>query len=1102
MEKCLAIRRKSNNFAAIYKLMEIIIHLKDKRDMRMKSFAAALLLMTMGGQALAQTPNSIGGRVVDENGEPVIGAQVKVKGTPTGTVTNVDGEFSLPATIKRGAEIVINYLGMEPQTVKAAPGMKISLRSEDRQLDEVIVVAYGEQKKSSFTGSAGVVDSKSLEKRQVNNVMDALQGNVAGLQSFQSSGSPDATPEFRIRGISSLNAGNDPLIILDGVPYDGLWNSINPNDVASVTVLKDAASNALYGARGANGVIIVTTKKGNTGKAVVSLDAKLGWSSRSSKRYETIDDPAQYLETYYGGLYRSNIAKGQTPYQAFSNANATLYKGSGEGGLGYLPYSVPDGQYLIGDNGKLNPNATLGNRVYNNGQVYTILPDDWIDEAYRNALRQEYNLSVNGGNQQGQFYASLGYLNNEGVVVGSDYERYTARMKASYEASKWLTVGGNINFAHSVTNNADEDATGQNNIFYQASEMAPIYPVYLRDGEGNLLRDENGVVGDYGDGMYLGSSYVRPVISQSNGITDAKLNTNQTTSNTFTLNGFADVHILEGLTATVNGSVYSSSNRMTQTINPFYGYGHMSYPNGYVYKYDYNYYSVNFQELLKYSKSFGKHNMSLLAGHENYKHSYDYMTGDRKNMFSYFGNQELNGATTYVSNSSYKSDYNTEGWIFRGLYDYDGKYFGQVSYRRDASSRFHPDHRWGNFYSFGGAWILTKEDWMKDVTWLNTLKLKASFGQNGNDNIDDFLYTDTYNINKGEGNEIGLTLKNIGNENITWETVTNVNAGIEFEVLKSRLRGGIDYFYRKTSDMLCTVRVPLSQGYAGYSSNIGDMVNKGVEIELEGDPIQTKDIKWTIGANLTAYKNKITKLNEDNRYNDLNGHPGYTSGSYFYGEGLSMYTWRLKKFAGVSADGQEMWYIHDADGNLTTTTNPTDITKDEDYFDCGTALPDFYGGFNTSVSAYGFDFNISFAYSVGGKAMDWGYQSLMMAPKAGFTGKALHKDVLKAWTVENPSSNIPRFQYGDEYTASTSERFLTNASWLALQNITLGYTFPRKWVKAIGLSSLRLYVSGEDLTYWSHRKGFDPRISYAGSVSSDVNYAPARTVTAGLSVQF
>ena len=1068
--------------------------------MRIKVLMASMLFAA-SGQMMAQS-GTMGGQVLDENGEPVIGAQITVKGTKTGTVTDIDGKFSLP-NVKRGELIVINYLGMEAQTVKAQPGMTVSMHSKDRTLDEVIVVAYGEQKKSSFTGSAGVVDSKSLEKRQVTNVMDALQGNVAGLQSFTSSGSPDATPEFRIRGISSLNAGNDPLIVLDGVPYDGAWNSINPSDVASVTVLKDAASNALYGARGANGVIIVTTKKGSQGKAVVTLDAKLGWNSRSSKRYDTIDDPAQYLETYYTAHYNANIAKGQSPYTAHVNANNVLSASAAEGGLVYLPYSVPEGQYLIGDNGKLNPNATLGNRVYNNGSVYTIYPDDWIDAIYRTSLRQEYNVSVNGGTQQSQLYASLGYLSNDGIVIGSDYERYTARLKASYQATKWLNVGGNINFAHSNTNNADEDATGATNIFYQAGQMAPIYPVYLRDGDGNILTNEYGKMGDYGDGAYLGSSYVRPYLTQSNGVIDSKLNTNNTVSNTFTLNGFADISIIDGLKLTLNGSVYNSSNRMTETINPYYGYGHMSYPSGYVYKYDYNYYSVNFQELLKYSKSFGKHNVTLLAGHENYTHNYDYMTGDRKNMFSYFGNQELNGATTYISNSSYKSKYMTEGWIFRGLYDYDGKYMGQVSYRRDASSRFHPDHRWGNFYSLGGAWIITKEDFMKDVKWLNMLKLKASFGQNGNDNIDDFLYTDTYTISKGEGSEIGLTLSNVGNEKITWETVSNFNAGFEFEVLGSRLRGGLDYFYRKTTDMLCTVRVPLSQGYAGYSSNVGDMVNKGVEIELEGDPIATKDIKWTIGANLTAYTNEITRLNEDNRYNTLGGgHPGYTSGSYYYGEGLPMYTWRLKKYAGVSEDGQSMWYIHDSEGNLTTTTNPTEITSDDDYFNCGTALPDFYGGFNTSVSAYGFDFNISFAYSVGGKAMDWGYQTLMACPTSGSTGMALHKDILKAWSSENTTSNIPRLQYGDTYSAATSDRFLTDASWLALQNISLGYTFPKQLVSRLKLSSLRLYVSGENLTYWSKRKGFDPRISYSGSVSSDVNYAPARTITAGLSVQF
>lgn len=609
-------------------------------------------------------------------------------------------------------------------------------------------------------------------------------------------------------------------------------------------------------------------------------------------------------------------------------------------------------------------------------------------------------------------------------------------------------------------------------------------------------------MGDYGDGQILGSAYVRPYLKQSNGITDATLNTNKKVITSFSLNGFADIDIWNGLSLTLNGSVYTSNYRSTYTYNPFYGYGHANFPNGYVYKDNYTEYSLNFQQLLKYTKKFGNNNISLLAGHESYDRTYEDIYGERKNMFSYFDNQELNGATTLYGNGSSSLGYNTEGWIFRALYDWDGKYFGQVSYRRDASSRFHPDHRWGNFYSLGGAWILTKESWMESAKWLNTLKLKASFGQNGNDNISDFLYVDTYNITKGDGNEIGLTLLNIGNERITWETVNNINVGLEFDLFKNRLRGSLEYFYRKTSDMLCSVKVPLSMGYAGYSDNVGDMANSGVELELTGDIVSTKDWTWTLGANITGYKNEILKLNADNRNNVLEGHVGYNSGSYFYGEGLPMYTWRMRKYAGVSDDGQSMWYMHDADGNLTTTTNPTEITRDEDFFNCGTALPDCYGGFNTSLSAYGFDLSVSFAYSVGGKVLDCGYQSLMDCPTAGLTGEAIHEDMLKAWSSTNTSSSIPRYQYGDTYAAYTSDRFLIDGSWLSLQNITLGYNLPKKWLAPLHITGVRLSVSGENLTYWSKRKGLDPRSNNYGMVSSDTKYAPARTIIGGINVQF
>ena len=1061
----------------------------------------ATMMVTVS--ALAQKLN-VRGTVIDENKEAVIGASVLIKGSNIGTKTDIYGQFLLDG-VKSGSELVISYVGMKTKTVQARSSLSIVLENDDQILDEVMVVAFGEQKKSSFTGSAGVVDSKKLEQRQVTNVMEALQGNVAGLQAYSHSGAPDAAPEFRIRGISSINAGKAPLIVLDGAPYDGDWNSINPSDVASVTVLKDAASNALYGARGANGVIIVTTKKGEKARTSITLDVKLGTSSRASKRYETIDDPAQYIETNYKALYNNYINQGQTIASANANANKTLTESSQNGGLGYVPYAVPAGQYLVGDNGKLNPSATLGNRVYNDGQVYTIMPDDWIDEAYRNATRQEYNLSINGGGDNGTFFASLGYLNADGIAVGSDYERYTSRLKATYQATKWLNVGGNVSFARSTTNNgadvSDTEDSGANNIYSQIIMMGPIYPVYLRDGEGNILRNENGIVGDFGDGQVMGSDMVRPYLTQVNGIAEASMNTNKWVITNFSLNGFADFDIWDGLKATVNANIYSYQEKYTSTQQPFYGFGHMSYPSGYVYKYNSSIFTQNYQQLLKYNKRFGKHNVSLLAGHESYKSNTDYLYADRKNMFSYWGNQELNGATTYLSNGGYKVDYNTEGWIFRGLYDFDGKYFGQVSYRRDASSRFHPDHRWGNFYSFGGAWIITKEEWMKDVKWLNELKLKASFGQNGNDNIGDFLYTDLYNINKGDGNDITLTLSSIGNENITWETITNINLGVEFQMFNNRLRGSVEYFYRKTTDMLSWVTVPLELGYSGSYYNVGDMSNKGIEMELSGEPIVTKNFRWTVGANLTAYKNEVLKLNDSNKFNTLDGHPGYTSGSYFYGEGLPMYTWRLRKYAGVNENGESMWYKHADDGSLTTTTDPTSITLDKDFFDCGTALPDFYGGFNTGISAYGIDLNVSFAYSVGGKVMDWTYMQLMQNPQSGLTGMAMHQDLLNAWSADNTTSNVPRLCYNDQYANYTSDRFLTDGSWLALQNITLGYNLPKKWMNSLGINGIHIAVSGENLTYWSKRKGLDPRLNASGSISA-TKYAPARTITGSISVKF
>lgn len=1034
------------------------------------------------------------GTVVDENNEPVVGASVKVKGTQKGCTTDVNGNFVLER-VDNGTRIEVSCIGMVSQTLTARPKMQIRLSADDEVMSDVMVVAFGSQTRSSFTGSAAVVGEKQLEEKQLTNVLAGLQGEATGVQMINNSGDPQSTPSIRIRGFSSINAGNSPLIIVDGAPYDGGWNNLNPNDVASISVLKDAASNALYGARGANGVIMITTKKAKSGEAQVTLDAKWGSTSRIKRDYETINDPGQYYETYYKALYNYQTQEmGLSHLDAHNKANAILNSNEkSEGGLGYVCYTVPQGEYLIGENGRLNPHATLGNRIYHNGQVHTIYPDDWKEEAFRHGFRQEYNLNVNGGNARSQFYASLGYLSNEGVVQNSDYERYTARLKADYQAKKWMKLGANASFSHSnynyVSSSYDSD------IFATVSHVAPIFPVYLRDGNGNIMTDSNGRMYDYGDGAVHG--LVRPVIPQSNPLQENRLNSNFYGENAFTANGYMDFNLYDGLKLTLNGTATTRNTKGTLTQQPFYGFGAITCPDGQINKEMSETYAYNFQQLLNYSKDFGKHHVEAMAGHEYYRTTYNYLFGARTGMASYFENQNLCGAIKVIDNGDAASSYNNEGYFLRGQYDFGQRYFGSVSFRRDASSRFHPDHRWGNFFSVGAAWIMNKEKWLQDVSWIDMLKLKASFGQQGNDNIGDFLYMDTYSIeNNGD---LALSLATKGNPNITWETNHNFNAGIEFEFLKSRLRGGIEFFTRKTTDMLCFVYAPYTAGYAGSYYNIGDMLNKGVELELAGDVIKTRNVTWSLNLNATHFKNEVVYIAEDLKKNNcVEGHWGYTNSTNFVGEGLPLYAWYLKKYAGVSENGKSTWWDHDANGNLVKTEQ----YGDADEFLCGDPHPDLFGGFGTNLSAFGFDLSVTFAYSLGGKAYDYGYASLMGNPTGDSSGFAIHKDVLNAWTPQNTGSDIPRWQYGDTYSAGMSDRFLTSASYLSLQNVNLGYNLPRKWVKALGLQNVRFYAAGDNLFYLSKRRGFDPRGSFSGSVDSNYSYSTTRTISGGVKVTF
>ena len=1094
-----------------------------------KLFLLLTAVLITAACAMAQSKVVSGTVVSAADDEPLAGATVMPIGGGQGTSTDIDGNFSLTVPDKVN-ELNVSYVGFNTRKVAVSSGkMTIKLESSENSLDEVMVVAYGTAKKSAFTGSATVISNDAIEKTQVTNVLDALSGKVAGLQLSNASGAPgSSSPTIRIRGFSSMNAGNSPLVIVDGTPYSNDINTLNTNDIESMTVLKDAASNALYGARGANGVILITTKRAKLGEAKVTVDAKWGVNMRATQDYDYIKDPAQYYETYYRSLYNyattapENVKNPNTDEdenigglgygadQAYIWANNNLTADNAYG-LGYNVYTMPAGQYLIGTNGKLNPAATLGRVVTNKGASYFVTPDNWLDETYKHSLRQEYNVSVTQGNDKSNFFASVGYLKNDGIIIAkSDFQRFTARLNADVQAKPWLKVGARGSYSHIVQNAMDSEegnSASTGNIFAAATGIAPIYPLYIRDAAGNVMVDKFGNTRyDYGSGDNAGLK--RPIFGDSNAVDAMILDTNKVEGNNFNGAAFVEVRFLKDFKFTSNNNVNLQEMRQTTVTNPYYG--QYATQNGVVGKYHTRSVDYTYQQLLTWNHKFGKHNVDALLGHEWFKTTFYYLYGSKSSMFDR-GNEELAGAIIKGNANSYTTEYNNEGWIFRGQYDYDSKYFFSGSFRRDASSRFHPNHRWGNFWSLGGAWIISKESFLQDVTWLDMLKVKVSYGEQGNDNIGNFRYTNTYNI-VNSNNMPGATPDSMGNEDITWEKNGNFNAGVEFSMFNGRFTGNIEAFYRKTSDMLMFFPLPSSFGYTGYYDNIGDMKNTGVEIELGGTPIKTRNFKWDVNFNMTWYKNRISKLPEDRKgqkgyifKDDFKLDPayGYSSGNYFYGEGESMYSFYTYKYAGVNKEnGKALYYknVYNKDGDVIGTETTDDYTKASRYI-VGTALAPVYGGFSTSFAYRDFDLSLAFNYQIGGKVYDSGYAQLMGTPYDSSKGGNIHSDMLNAWSPENPDSDIPRNMFGQQYTNATSDRFITDASYLSLENINFGYTLPTKLVRKAYLSKVRVYLACDNVWVWSKRQGLDPRQSFTGG-NNNTYYAPIRTISGGLTVEF
>ena len=1060
------------------------------------------------GMALAQT--HVGGVVVSlPDNEPVVGASVKVVGTTTGTVTDIDGKFSI--SVPTNAKLEFSYIGMKSKVLAAKANMRVELETVDNTIDEVMVVAFGTQKKSAFTGSAAVVSSKDLSKRISTNVSSTLAGTVPGFQMREASGEPGASNgKMNIRGISSLKAKTDPLIIVDGAPYAGSLSNIPQQDIESVTVLKDAASAALYGARGASGVILITTKRGNTSEAIVTVDMKWGSNSRAIQDYDVIKDPGQYYETYYGMLRNKYYYNdGMSASDAHTKANTEMLSQ-----LGYNVYTVPTGEQLIGEDGKLNPKATLG-RTYkaSNGETYHMTPDDWTKEAYRSSFRQDYNVSVSGGNTRSSFFASAGYLKDNGVILYSDYERYTARLKADYQAKKWLKVGGNIDYVHSSKNQNPkmDDQLNSSNLLYFTSMIAPIYPLYVRtlDANGNpvIRTDKNGNPHyDYGvPGNNFVDNAPRAFSSQGNPLGANRYNQKNFLVNQF--NGTFNIDIVFTEWLKFNATSNLNFQHITRSEYDNSLYGPKVNVNGELTKYQYYYLRTNNVQTLDFHKTFGDHDVNVLAGHEYYNDQLRYLNGTATGGFSP-KILELDAFATKSDNRSYAERYNVEGWFSRMLYSYKDKYYGSLSYRRDASSRFKKENRWGDFWSIGGAWNIEKESFF-NIPWVNHLKLKLSLGQQGNDALgENWFYADQYRLSKSSDTTMSPSFRMPGNPDLTWETTTNLNVGVEFSLWKNLLSGSIDVYSKKISDMLFWLSLPEFSGTRGYYANVGDMRNSGLELSLTATPIRTRDITWSITAMLAHNTTKILKLPQQ-KTQDYGGYVDNGTGhECWYEVGKPLYNMLLPEYAGVNEHGQALYYV-DTDVAVKDRSSfpnkkrngTTTKISEASFYEQGSVLPKASGGFSTTVEAYGFDATFTFDYQLGGKVYDSRYASLMNPVESQPTGSNFHKDVLKSWTPNNTSSNIPRFQYGEDYSAKSSNRWLTNASYLNFQSFTVGYTLPRTLTERYKISTLRVYVAGENLYFWSARKGFDPRYSFDGNKSVGV-YSPTRNITGGLQVTF
>ena len=1016
----------------------------------------------MVSQSLMAQERTITGVVVSaEDGLPMTGVAIIDKTTNNGVTTDLDGKFTIQVSSKTHT-LNVSYLGYKAVDARIQGStMRIEMEPDLVALDEVMVVAYGTGKKSSFTGSATVVKSDALEKIKTSNVSQALQGQTSGIQVINSSGEPGEDAKIMIRGIGSMNASSDPLYVVDGAAYDGYINAINPADIESMTILKDASATALYGSRAANGVVMITTKKGASEKGQINFSSSWGWASLAVDLPRVLT-PDEFSVLTWQALYNGYLDNGYAQNDAAQYASQYL-----TGQWGCNPYSV---DMPVGLDGRMNPDAQL------------LYSGDWRDALLKSRLRQEYNIDFSGKSNKADYYVSGGYLNDKGVFNISEFERFTARVNVNYEVNKWLKVGMNANMAHSVREGSSSDQT-----VWMLRTMPSIYPIYQWDpATGAYAVDSDGkLIYDYGD--------YRTSWSGSNVVADNVYNKYPYTTDNASARTYFEITFLPGLKWRTNFNfdyyLYSYDGYTNSDYGFAAGYG------GEAYKQNDKNFSWTLNNLLTYEKTIGDHSFNILVGQEAYYRQFKSLQAAKRGL-PFFGITEIGAASEMSSMNSYTDNYRLLSWLSRAEYDYNDRYYVSASFRADGSSRFHPDNRWGKFWSVGASWRISNEAFMENTKdWLDNLKVKASYGAVGNDNLGTYYaYQGLYATGMNNYNNAGVMISRLPNPNLKWETNLQTNVGVDF-ALFNRLSGSFEWFSRKSKDLLFYMPKAPSTGFGGIDRNVGDVKNTGVEFNIDIAAINHKDFRWNINLNGSHYKNRITKLPQD----------VMNQGVFRWVEGRSRYDFWGPEYAGVNPEtGNDQYWMNvyetDANGNKVVvervkTEDYNQVTSEDQKKYLGDAIPKFFGGITNNFAWKGIDFSFMIYYSLGGKLYDSDYATGMSYR----TGYSMHPDMLEAWTPENTGAKFPRIStfYGS-YMGSYTSKYVFNNSFARLRNVTLGYTLPREWTRKFQVNSLRIYVQGDNLATWGSAacRGTDPEQSIDGTTAN--RFPMTKSISFGL----